>query len=99
MWQTCAAKGLLHGQGSKRQMRFSIAPKDLDVRLFDNPPKGCVNGGCDRGYAVSDVYYAEICVLSHICSNRDALFKLNVGDLFVCSLDESAYRGLQQLLG
>ena len=99
MWQTCAVKGLLHGQGPQRHLRFSIAPRDLDVRLFDNPPKGCVNGGCDRGYAVSDVYYAEICVLSHICKNREQLFQLDVGQNFVCDLDEGGYRGLRQMLG
>ena len=80
-------------------MRFSIAPAALDVSLFNNPPNGCVNGGCDRGYAVSDVYYAEVCVLSHICSNREALFQLAVGQLFVCDFDEVAFRELSSILG
>ena len=98
MWQTCAIKGLLHGQGS-RQMRFSIAPAALDTHLFHNPPKGCVNGDCGNGYAVSDVYYTEVCVMSHICRNRDALFKLRVGELFECDFDEAAFLGLRNILG
>lgn len=79
-WQLCAAKGLLHGQGTAAQMRFSIAPSALDVRLFDNPPKGCVNNNCGGGYAVSDVYCAltdstpcrwesgpALCLCAHHC--------------------------------
>ena len=93
MWQTCAIKGLLHGQGGGRQMRFSIAPAALDTALFRNPPKGCVNGDCGNGYAVSDVYYAEVCVMSHSCRNREALFRLRVGELFVCDFDETAFLG------
>ena len=97
-WQTCAVKGLLHGQGAGRQMRFSIAPNALDLTLFHNPPRGCVNGDCRQGYAVSDVYYVEVCVLSHICANRDELFTLGVGDLFTCNLDEAAFRELRRML-
>ena len=97
-WQTCAAKGLLHGQRDS-SMRFSIAPKELDIDLFDNPPNGCVNGGCDRTYSISDVYYAEVCLLSHICRNRRELFELEYGELFRCDLDDGAYLELKQLLG
>ena len=97
-WQTCAVKGLLHGQGG-RELHFSIAPGALDVGLFDRPPNNqCVNGGCSEHYAVSDVYYGEVCVLSHICRNGAVLFSLEVGEPFVCDLDEAAFLGLRELL-
>ena len=61
---------------------------------------GCVtDADCGNGYAVSDVYYTEVCVMSHICRNRDALFKLRVGELFECDFDEAAFLGLRNILG
>lgn len=77
-------------------MQFSIAPKKLDVSLFDNP-SNCI-GGCDSGYAVSDVYFAEVCVTSFVCRNRAELFNLDYGDLFECDLDEAAYMELGGIL-
>ena len=94
-WQTCAIKGLLHGQGN-RKMHFSIAPKDLDMNIFRNP-WACV-GNCETNYAISDVYFVEICVISHVCKNREELFALEVGELFECDLDEAAFRELEVLL-
>ena len=97
-WQFCAMKGLLHGQRN-RQMRFSIAPKNLDVNTFRNPPQ-CENdrNHCAHTYAISDVYYAEVCVVSHVCRNRARLFSLEVGELFECDIDEGAFRELRELL-
>ena len=91
-WQTCALQGRLPGQRSK-VLQFSIAPRALDVGIFDHPA-GCV-GGCANGYAISDVYFAEICVYSHVCRNRDRLFALDYGDPFECDFDESAFKQLQ----
>lgn len=51
LWQTCAIKGLLHGQGG-RLMHFSIAPRDLDVGVFERPSQ-CVSGSCSDHYAIS----------------------------------------------
>lgn len=100
MWQTCAMKGLLPGQrptgSSRRLMQFSIAPKNLDVGLFDDP-QFCV-GDCSTNYAISDVYFAEVCVTSHVCKNKEELFSLETGMLFECDFDEAAYLELRTLL-
>ena len=95
-WQVCAIQGRLHGQENGK-MHFSIAPKDLDVGIFDSP-ESCI-GGCDGGYAISDVYFAEICVLSHICKNRAELFLADVGTIFECDFDEQRFLELRTLLG
>jgi hypothetical protein len=94
-WQTCAMKGLLPGQ-DRRMMQFSIAPKDLDAGLFESP-EYCV-GDCSYNYAISDVYFAEVCVTSHVCKNREELFNLEVGTLFECEFDEHAFLELRELL-
>ena len=91
-WVMCAAQGRLPGQNT-RAMRFSKAPKDLVIEEFWHPPAGCVNG-CWSGYAVSDVFYVEACLLSYVCHNRRRLFELSVGDDFVCDLDAQAFRRL-----
>ena len=67
-WQTCAFHGKLPGQDGRR-LHFSIAPKNLDVGIFENPDS-CV-GGCDHGYAVSDVYFAEVCITSFVCTSTE----------------------------
>lgn len=89
----CAAQGKLPGQNT-RTIRFSKAPKALTIDEFWTPPAGCVNG-CGSGYAVSDVFYVEACLLSHVCSNRERLFQLGVGEDFVCELDQGAFRSLE----
>ena len=91
-WQTCGILGKLPGQGG-RTLQFSIAPKDLDVGIFHNP-RECV-GGCGNGYAISDVYYAEVCVVSHVCKNREQLFRLGYGDPFECDFDQRAFDELR----
>ena len=90
--QTCAARGHLPGQRSKT-LQFSIAPKNLDVGIFEHPSQ-CV-GGCGNGYAVSDVYYVEVCVYAHVCRNRDRLFSLEYGDEFECDFDEQKFAELR----
>ena len=40
---------------------------------------------------VEDVYFAEVCLLSTICTNTDDLFSVNDGEPFFCQLDRSAY--------
>ena len=77
-------------------MHFSIAPKDLDVGIFDHPQQ-CV-GDCSSSYAVSDVYFVEVCLTSHVCRNRKELFGLALGSLFECDFDEAAFLELEALL-
>ena len=48
--------------------------------------------------AISDVYFVELCVLSHVCANRDEIFELGVGQIFVCDFEEDAFLGLKDLL-
>ena len=52
----------------------------------------------EHTYAISDVYFAEVCVVSHVCRNRARLFSLEVGELFECDIDEGAFRELRELL-
>ena len=47
---------------------------------------------------MSDVYYAEICVLSHVCRNGARLFSLRVGELFECLFSEAKFQSLHSLL-
>ena len=49
-------------------------------------------------YAIPDVYFAEVCVISHACRNRRELFRLDVGTLFECDFDERAFLELRTLL-
>lgn len=77
-------------------MLFSIAPKALDVGIFDNP-SWCV-GDCWWAYAVSDVYFAEVCALSHICDNKHELFTLDVGTPFQCEFNQGAFFELRNIL-
>ena len=77
-------------------MHFSFAPRALDVHVFASP-QWCV-GDCETHYSVTDVYFAEVCVLSFVCRNRDKLFRLGVGELFECDLDRGRWRELRTLL-
>ena len=70
--------------GSHPRLHFSIAPRDLDVRVFERASE-CDDWGCY--YSVEDVYYAEVCILHHICRNGAALFDLDVGEFFECDFD------------
>ena len=70
----------------------SKLPTSLKLEEFWQPPAGCVSGDCiTQSYAVSDVFYVEACLISRVCTNRDQLFKLGVGQDFVCELDRKAY--------
>ena len=89
-WQLCAALGNLPGQGEPA-LHFSIAPSALDVEIFRNPDT------LVGAYAISDVYFLEICLYSHMCKNREALFELAVGELFTCDVDTAAVLELTEI--
>ena len=103
MWQVCAARGLLPGQGGVG-MRFSSRPGDLEV--YGQKPLGqcrgwrpqLVQGDCNDGYATDAIFFLEVCLFSHLCKNTHELFSLNVGDFFVCDFDFSAFDELEVLL-
>ena len=99
-WVACAAQGRLPGQGSAK-IRFAKAPKELDMRDMDDPHRlrSSFPGGDDGWhYAVSDVYFGEVCVLSTICRNSWQLFSVERGEDFECDFDEEGFRRLQASL-
>lgn len=95
-WMVCALSGKLcpgctgslSGGG---EIVFSLAPKSLDVAPFYSGryPRCCGN------YAENDIYYLEVCVLSAVCRNRDELWRAEVGTVFRCHFDETAYAAMQ----
>lgn len=96
-WVVCAVRGLLPGQGSGAGIRFAKPPKELDTRAMDDP--GLIEDPGDgwwsephwEHYAVSDVFYGEVCVLTSICKNAWKLFSVNRGEVFNCDFDEAGY--------
>ena len=78
-------------------MQFSIAPRELNLDVFNNPQQ-CVGSSCQTSYAISDVYFAEVCVINHVCKNKAELFALDVGSPFQCEFDAHAFLQLQSFL-
>jgi len=103
-WVLCAVRGLLPGQGSSAEIRFAKPPKELDTRAMDNPDliedpgDGWWGEPHWERYAVSDVFYGEVCVLSTVCRNAWQLFSVNRGETFVCDYNEAGYRELANIL-
>jgi len=103
-WVVCAVRGLLPGQGAALGIQFAKAPKELDTRQMDNP--SLIPDGADAWwnephwmhYAVSDVFYGEVCVLSTICRNAWQLFSVDRGESFVCEYDVDGFHKLAAAL-
>ena len=91
-WLMCAANGSLPGQGSRR-MHFADAPKSLDTHNDFWEGEEWV-----QRYAVGDVYYLEVCMLSQLCKNSNELFSVKVGEYFECDLDRGRFEELQAIL-
>ena len=53
-------------------------------------PYGCNHRGGYKGYASSDIFYLEICILSQICRNGWKLFRLNQLEEFHCDLRDTS---------
>ena len=104
-WMLCAANGRLPGQVYPTLM-FARAPKDLAPDGSTGKPLGQCGGwvpnkrpeGGVFGYATEDVFYLEVCMYHHVCSNGDELFELNRGDKFSCKFSQSAFEELEQML-
>jgi len=99
-WQTCAALGLLPGQGDNTIV-FARAPNTLftdgDRRL------GACGGYSPRGcgwesYSNDDIYFFEVCFYSKLCANNDELFRLDKDEDFHCVVSPEGFRDLQRLL-
>jgi len=96
-WQACLMQGMLPGQVAN-EAQFARAPKWLNLAEFWSPLDPCRTGDCNLGFATSDVYFWEVCYFNHACSNREELFRMDVGQTFTCEFDVNAYRELQSIL-
>lgn len=102
-WQVCAAKGMLPGQGGLA-IKFAKAPKTLDITrhsrlgVCSGWVPNQVPGAGFYGYATDDVFYLESCLFNEICENKEELFSLEEGDVFICQFSETGFRQLQSLL-
>lgn len=103
-WQVCAARGLLHGQNS-RKIRFALDLERVELSDDDrNPSFGVCSGwtdvGCDMAtrFANDDIFFLEVCIFSHICSNNEHLFEMNTGEDFECDLSFDGFTRLRDLL-
>jgi hypothetical protein len=107
-WVLCAVRGLLPGQrgrgGHAPAIRFAKAPRELDTRDFADPGRPNIDGAAwwnephATHYAVTDVFFGEVCVLSALCRNSWQLFTVRRGDKFVCDFDESNWHRLAAAL-
>ena len=91
-WLLCAASGRLPGQGS-RKIHFADAPKSLDTH--NDFWEG---GQWEARYAVGDVFYLEVCMLSQVCKNAHELFTVGVGAYFECELEPGRVDELKAIL-
>jgi len=104
-WQTCAAKGMLPGQGTPA-IRFATAPSSLDPAGATGKPLGQCKGwvpstpptGGVYGFATDDVFFLEVCLFNELCYNGHELFTLAEGEEFICKFDENGLRELQGIL-
>lgn len=99
-WVYCAARGWLPGQGGAG-IYFAKAPRDLDTRDLADPAR---TGSWwmephRTHYAVSDVFFGEVVLLSTMCKNSWKLFTVVRGERFDCEFDEAGFdtlvRGLR----
>ena len=99
-WVVCAVQGRLPGQGSATSLRFAKAPRELDTREMENPSLITTPGDSWWNephwmhYAVSDIFFGEVCVLSAICKNSWELFSVGRGEDFQCEFNEAGYHEL-----
>ena len=105
-WMTCAASGLLPGQGG-RSIVFARAPDSLDYGDGNDKSLGDCRGyrpewmpqDCsDYGYATDSIFFLETCLLSFLCTNNHDMWALNVGDRFQCEFSTDKFLELQQAL-
>ena len=99
-WVVCALRGNLSGQGGQPLLKFAHAPRDLDVRDLADPARrnGWWTEPHESHYAVSDVYFAEIIIISTVCANSWRLFSVRRGESFECEWSESGWHELASAL-
>ena len=91
-WVMCAALGRLPKQ-RRNELTFATAPRGLDARVYRDPTLSGEWAPSDSqlNYAVSDVFFAEVCLLSRLCANSDQLFRTRVGEIFTCDFDRDGF--------
>ena len=96
----CAAQGKLPNQRG-HELHFATPPKALDLAWYRDPTLTGEWWGMDHKstFAVSDVFFAEVAILTHVCANAgEALFAIERGETFVCDLDMRSYWELASAL-
>mmetsp|Transcript_36457 Transcript_36457/g.116120 ORF Transcript_36457/g.116120 Transcript_36457/m.116120 type:complete len:147 (+) Transcript_36457:163-603(+) len=78
-------------------MEFAVAPRDMDLSRHRSPVE-CIAGPCDSHFSVDNVYFAEVCLLSTVCSNQDELFSLDAHQPFRCTFDPFQFHQLASSL-
>jgi len=89
-WQMCALTGKLPHQDG-RKVSFATAPRDLQLEWWTDPSKHPTYTPVWDGFALGDVYFAEVAVIFLVCANRAQLFELEVGETFVCEMDHDSF--------
>lgn len=105
-WQVCAAQGRLPGQGG-RKIRFSYAPKEMDVNGKKHSLETCAgwhpghapkSGGGIFGFTNDDIYFMEICLFNQVCENNFELFTLDKGQNFICKFSAERFAELEAII-
>ena len=98
-WVLCAVRGALPSQPD-RSVRFANAPVSLEVEPLDTRRKsGCREPTTrKRGYSLPDIFHLEVCILHHVCTDGELLFRLGVGEPFVCAFSQSRFEELTRML-
>ena len=92
-WQFCALRGKLPGQDG-RKVSFASAPKDVQVEWWKDPDTHPTYKPNWDGYALGDVFFAELCVTFMLCKNRKTLFSLEVGETMECDINTEGFEHL-----
>ena len=91
----CALHGRLPGQDGIK-ISFASAPKDLEPIWWNYPGTHPTYTPVHGGYALGDVFFAEMAVTFSLCSNRGALFRLEVGETFECNFYTAGWERLSR---
>ena len=93
-WVLCALSGKLPGQRG-RDVHFALAPSELDWAMWNDVSRAETQiGEPGVGFAVSDVYFAELSIIHSLCANRQQMLGVRAGEVFRCELDRAAYDSL-----
>ena len=90
-WQSCLVQGLLPGQTGRtprhNDAQFAVAPKDMTMEEMRNP-----------SVFTSPIFYWEVCFFNQVCTNRDELFRVGVGESFSCNFSLARHNELKRIM-